>query len=793
MTNHSHTEPANTPSPEGEGNIFERILFKNRLFFLLFFILLTIFLGYQAIQLKPEASFLRMIPTYHPYIQNYMAHQEDLQSLGNHVLISIETTEGDIFSKKYMEVLKQAHDEVFFIPGVGRGFLKSLWAPATRWTQVTSEGFEGGPVIPDGYDGSPESLHQLRANVLRSGEIGTMVAQNFKSSIIYVPVQDYNPETGKPIDYREFANTLESIRDKYQSDTIKVHITGFAKLVGDLIEGSTQVLIFFVITFVILIFFLYLTSRDLRSTSVRGVVSLAAVIWQLGVLSLFGYGLNPYSMLVPFLTFALVVSHGIQISNAMVYEMSAGADKLQAARFAFRKLLLPGFSALFTDAVGFATLFFIFIGVIQDIAVGATIGVVAVAFADLMMLPVLLSYTGISEKGLAHRRRSLEASSVHQMISFASQAIRRKPATIIAIVTIIAFGCGFYIKKDLKIGDLDPGSPELRQNSRYNRDAAFMNENYSATSDVFVIMMKTPPAGNSNYNAQVAMDRLSWELSRLDCTESVRSIVGVTKSLNAGWSEGFLKWFALPRSKDALDNMATKAPANLTNSDGSLTPILVYLKDHKAETLTKLTDIVENFAKENNSENFQFLLAAGSAGIEAATNIEIEKAQIKMTLLVYGVVFLVCLFTFRSLRLTIATLIPLYLISVLCETLMTLLGIGIKVSTLPVIAVGAGIGVDYAIYTCTSLQQNLRQGYKIDQALFLTLNTTGRAVLFTGTTLALGVGLWIFSPIKFQADMGLLLTFMFIGNMIGALTILPAFTRITGFAGKLRTAATSSV
>lgn len=158
-------------------------------------------------------------------------------------------------------------------------------------------------------------------------------------------------------------------------------------------------------------------------------------------------------------------------------------------------------------------------------------------------------------------------------------------------------------------------------------------------------------------------------------------------------------------------------------------------------------------------------MAAGLAGIEAATNIEIEKAQTKMLMLVYGVVTFLVLLTFRSLRATLCIMIPLGLTSLLCEVLMPLLGIGVKVATLPVISVGVGIGVDYGVYIYSRLMSFTNQGMPLVEAYFNTLKTTGKAVAFTGITLAAGVCTWSFSPIKFQADMGILLSFMFLWNM----------------------------
>ncbi|MDX9787273.1 MAG: MMPL family transporter [Desulfobacterales bacterium] len=763
-------------SYKNDAPITERMLFARRPFLLCMFTVITLFLGYHSLQLKPEASFLRMIPTYHPYIKNYIAYQDDLKGLGNNIRIAVATTQKDIFSKEYMEVLKNITEEVFFISGVDRSALKSLWTPVTRWTEVTEEGFAGGPVIPATYDGGSKSLDQVRLNVLRSGEVGTLVANDFKSSVIIVPLNDVDPETGKPLDYQYFSEKLEEVRSRFASDEVKIHITGFAKIVGDLIEGSTRVLLFFVIAFIILLILLLWNSRCIKSTAMRAVSSTVAVVWQLGIMKLFGYGLNPYSMLVPFLMFALGVSHGIQLFNAMAHEMTRGADKLKAARLAYRKVFRPGMAALFTDFIGFGTLMMIRIGVIQDIAVGASIGVAVVAFTDLTLLPLLMSYSGISKKTIEMIKKK-EAGTSHPIWSILSKFIEPKFASAAIMLAVIGLLAGVYMRQDLKIGDLDPGAPELRPDSRYNLDNAYMNGHYSTSSDIFIVMLKTPPAGNSLYPVVVATDKLKWRIEQLPGVRNVKSHVDYLKLLNSAYNEGNLKWTALPRSKIALDSMALKIPSSVVGETGDLTPIMIYLVDHKAETLDRVVKAVENFANENNTETYQFLMAAGNAGIEAATNIEVEEALMTLTLLVYGAVFLVCLITYRTLKGTLCVVVPLFLTSVLCEALMAKMGIGVKVATLPVIAVGVGIGVDYGVYIFNQLLFYRAQGHNLSTAYYLTLNTTGRAVSFTGITLAIGVATWAFSPIKFQADMGFLLTFMFLWNMVGAMVLLPALAR----------------
>jgi len=183
---------------------------------------------------------------------------------------------------------------------------------------------------------------------------------------------------------------------------------------------------------------------------------------------------------------------------------------------------------------------------------------------------------------------------------------------------------------------------------------------------------------------------------------------------------------------------------------------------------------VEAFARLNDTAETKFLLAAGSAGIDAATNIVVKDAWRTMLVMVYGAVVLLCFVTFRSWRAVVVAVLPLVLTSFLAEALMVRLGLGVKVATLPVIALGVGIGVDYALYILSVTLTQLREGKSLSQSYYRALLFTGKVVMLTGVTLAVGVITWVASPIKFQADMGLLLAFMFLWNMLGALVLLPA-------------------
>ncbi len=756
------------------GSMIERAFFNHRGLVVALCVLLTLLLGWQATRLALNASFEKTIPRQHPYIVNYLAHKGDLAGQGNALRISVETTQGTIFDPAYLATLQKINDEVFLLPGVDRPFMKSLWTPSTRWVAVTEDGLDGGPVIPDGYDGSSRSLAELRANVERSGEIGQLVAGDFKSSMLFVPLLDKSPQTGQALDYGELSRRIESLREKYQGEHVRIHVTGFAKVAGDLIDGLRQVLMFFVVALAITAGVLYAYTHCWRSTLLVVACSLVAVLWQFGLLALLGFELDPYSVLVPFLVFAIGMSHGAQKMNGIMQDIGRGTHRVVAARYTFRRLFVAGLTALLCDAVGFAVLALIRIKVIQDLAIIASIGVAALIFTNLVLLPILLSYIGVGERAARRSLRAETEARQQGIWAWLARFTQPRPAAIALCAALLCAVGGYAASLHLKIGDLDPGAPELRADSRYNRDNAFIAQHYAASSDILVVMVTTPVDECVRYATLSKVDTLAWQLQQLPGVESTNSMAALSKLATVGYNEGNLKWFELIPNEGALGGVQARASRELFNQSCSFLALYVYLQDHKAETLTRVVDTVEKFAAANDSADATFKLAAGNAGIDAATNIVVKQAMREMLLWVYGAVVLLCWLTFRSWRAVIVAVLPLALTSILGEALMVALGLGVKVATLPVIALGVGIGVDYALYVLSIVLARLRAGASLAEAYRDALRFTGRVVLLTGVTLAAAVATWALSPIKFQADMGVLLAFMFVFNMLGALVLLPA-------------------
>lgn len=759
-------------------NGFESFLFRHRAWMVGIFVLLTVFLGFQASQLKMDAAFIKNIPLNHSYMQTYLKHQKDFGG-ANSIMVAVEDTSGNIFNPNFFDTLKNVHDQLFFIPGVERSQVKSLFSPSTRFTEVVEDGFAGGPVIPADFSTTNEGLAVVRDNIEKAGIVGRLIANDYSAAMVSAQLMDFDPQTGEPLDTIAFANQLEQeLRGQFETDQIKIHIIGFAKMAGDVADGAKGVLLFFVIAILITAAMVYLFSHSLILTVLPLVCSLTAVVWQLGLLTVIGFGLDPMSILVPFLVFAIGVSHGVQMINAVRRRVMDGQTTKAASASAFRNLLVPGGVALLSDTVGFITLLSIDIGIIRELAISASLGVGVIIFTNLILLPLVISFTDLKVKRQDETAQSGQRSEA--IWRFLSRFATPKYAVVVIASTVVIYAVGLQQANQMKIGDLQGGAPALHQDSRYNLDTFFITGHFSITTDVMTVIVEASPEACTYHDVLTQIDEFEWLVRNTPGIESTVSLASVAKKVSAGFNEGNPRWEVLPRTTASLVQAIGQIPttSGLLNGDCSVMPVYLFMQDHKAETIETVVAKVKTVAAKMNNDKLQFKLASGPVGVMAATNEAVAEAQLPMMLYVYGAVFVLCLISFKSLKATIAVIIPLYVVSTLAQALMVQLNIGLAVSTLPVIALGVGIGVDYGIYILSTMSSKLHQGMPVQQAYFEALLERGSAVIFTGLTLAIGVSTWFFSALKFQMDMGILLTFMFVVNMLGAIIILPALAAV---------------
>ena len=763
--------------------VIERWVFRHRVLLLLGFMAVTAFMLMAALRTRIDAGFTKQIPIHHEYIQTFLKYQDQFGG-ANRIIIALTVPEDeDIFSQEYFSLLKKVTDEIFYIDGVDRSLVTSLWTPNVRYVEIVEDGFTGGNVIPATFTGSEEDLKTVRENIIKSGKLGQLVATDFTGAIVSAQLQDINPRTGEKLDYIRVAKDLEDkIRLKYEKEGksigLKIHVIGFAKVIGDVSDGAKNVIFFFIVSFFVTGLFVHFYALSWRLTILPLITSLVAVVWQMGLLNTLGYGIDPMSILVPFLVFAIGVSHGVQMVRSFRTEYFRDFKCFEASRSAFRQLLIPGGTALLTDTIGFITILLIKIEIIQELAITASLGVMTIIFTNLFLLPILLSYVRL-KPGLKEKveERSKRTDLMWRKIARVSQATPSLITILVAIVIgILALGKA----RKVKIGDIDHGVPELRASSRYNVDSAVITNKFNIGVDIVSVIAETFPDGCIDYDVVSLIDRFQWHMLNIEGVQSVIALPGLAKIINSGWYEGNPKWQILPRHPAAMAQAINPIDTStgLINGDGSVMPILIFLKDHKAETIESVITEVKKFREDNASTEVRFQLASGNVGVMGATNEVVSAAQFPMLIYVFSAVIVLCLLAFRSWRAAFCIVVPLALVSILAYSLMYFLGIGLKVSTLPVVALGVGVGVDYGIYLFSRLQVFLKNpDVYFEEALIETFRMTGSAVVFTGLTLAVGVSTWIFSELKFQADMGIMLTFMFLLNMLGAILLLPAIAR----------------
>ncbi|MDX2426158.1 MAG: MMPL family transporter [Cycloclasticus sp.] len=750
-------------------------LLNHRLVILTIGVLLTVFLAYQGLNQQLSPGFDKAIPLSHPYMKTFTDHRDEFGG-ANRVTIFVENRNGDMFSPEFFTVLEKITSDVLVMDGVDARTVTSLFTPNVNYVAVSEEGFTGSKIVPADFIATPDRIEEVKNNLFKSSEIGKTVAKDLSGALVIADLVEIDPITKQKINYEVFAERLSKIRETYETDSMAIHIIGFAPFIGDVINGAEGVINFFIITLAITFILLIFFAGSIKLAMAVIVTALVSVSWQLGIVKILGYGVDPMSILVPFLILAIGVSHAIQMTNVWRLGVAKGENSIESARQAFYKLFIPGATALISDAVGFGVIVLIDIPIIRELGIIASIGVAVMLLTNKIMLPIFLSYIKLNDNEIKRAQSNIKGEN-HAFWKTLSQFTKRKNA---AIILLFASGLAVYalsVQDQLIVGDVEAGAPEFWPDARYNQDADAIQSKFSVGLDELVILAKAEQKGSCvNFNVMQTIDDFVWQLKNVDGVQSVKALSQVIRERNIGNYEANPKFLGIPRNEKMISANIYRVEMSqaLFSNDCSIMPVTIYLTDHKAETLERVIDAVKEFNLNNKNTQVNFVPAMGNAGIMAATNEIVAKAQTKIELILFAAVGLFCFVTFMSIRATICIVLPLALVAYLANVVMVYLGIGLKVSTLPVLAMGVGVGVDYGIYLFARMRAHMTAGTSLMDSYYESLKEVGTGVIFTSVTMTIGVATWYFSDLKFQADMGILLAYMFFVNMLGAIILIPA-------------------
>ena len=755
----------------------ERFFFGQRRAVLTVLGILTIAMGYFGLQLKMEAGFEKQMPIGHEYIKTFEQYRDQLFG-ANRLTVVVKSRNGTIWNKAALARLYEVTQAVTFLPNIDRLGVQSLWTPNSFVNEITEEGFRAEPVIPGTVTVdalTPEAIANIQRATSQGGYIGTLVGRDQSSAMITAEIGEIDAE-GRHLDYVAYNRLLEEkLRQPFEDGDYEIQIIGFAKQIGDIADGAANVLEFCIVALLLTALAVYWYCHSVRLTVLPVVSSLASLVWQFGTLKLLGYGLDPLAVLVPFLVFAIGVSHGVQQINFIVREIAHGKTTAEAARLSFTGLLIPGTLALVTAFVSFVTLLLIPIPMVKELAVISSIGVGYKIITNLVMLPVAASFFNFTkdyaDKAMLKRERR------SQWLRGLARVAKPRNAVITVTLTAAVFAVAIYESSDRVVGTVQPGAPELRPESRFNQDALAIAGAYDLGLDWLSVVFEAPPESCENVAVAKYQDDFVAQVEHLPGVQAVKSFTRELRTYNQGYNEGSPKMAVVPIEPGNYASLATEIARNrgYVNTDCSMTAVHLYLTDHKATTINGVIESVKAFRAENHIDGVNIRLASGNAGVLAAINDEVEKSELPMMLYVYAAISILVLLAYRDLRAVLACCLPLTVATFIGYWFMKAFEIGLTVATLPVMVLAVGIGVDYAFYIYNRLQAHLASGRNIVQALEFSILEVGMATIFTAITLAIGVATWAFSELKFQADMGKLLAFMFMVNLIMAMTALPAF------------------
>ncbi|MBU9597655.1 efflux RND transporter permease subunit [Burkholderia multivorans] len=757
-------------------NRTEQFIFANRVVILIALGIFTVAMAFFATKLRMDAGFEKQMPTSHEYIRTFDTYKNDVIG-ANRLTVVVKARHGTIWNRAALARLYSVTQAVVNLPGVIRPSVQSLWTPNTFVNVITEDGFRADPLIsstvtPDTLPA--EDIDGIQRAASQGGFIGTLVARDQSSAMITADLNEVDG-SGKKLDYIALNHLIEKqVRQPFEDTNYEIQIIGFAKQIGDIADGAGSVLSFCGIALLLTAAAVYWYSRSVRLTILPVVCSLTSLIWQFGTLRLLGYGLDPLAVLVPFLVFAIGVSHGVQQINHIVRELSHGKTTEQAARSSFTGLLIPGTLALVTAFVSFITLALIPIPMVKELAITASIGVGYKIVTNLVMLPLAASTFHFTQE-YARKAMALREARGIWLKRLARVAEPRNAAWALAVVAVV-FGVSIWQSRDRVIGTLQPGAPELRANARFNRDAVAITSSYDTGLDWLTVFFKAPPDSCGNPALGMYQDKFVRQIQHVDGVISVDSYANMLRTYNEGYNEGNPKMFVIPVDPENYGALSAEIArvSGYMRKDCSMVAANLFLSDHKATTITHVIDEINRFKEANSLAGVQIELAGGNAGVLAAVDDEIAKSELPMMLYVYAAIIILVFLVYRDFRAVIACCLPLTVGTFIGYWFMKELKIGLTVATLPVMVLAVGIGVDYAFYIYNRLNRHLADGQTITKATEYAMLEVGVATVFTAITMAIGVATWSFSALKFQADMGKLLAFMFMINLVMAMTALPA-------------------
>jgi len=740
----------------------------------------SLVLAYALPSIEVYSRFADLLPAKHSYIKNYNRMKQTFGG-ANVVTMSLEVTseDGDIFTLPTLNKIKRLTEEVDVIQGVNHYQVASIAHPKIRRIRTTAGGMiKSEPVLPRDIPDDPEVLKRLREESFNNDIVyGTYISADGRAALILAGFDE------ERLDYNTIFTRLKELKVEVEEDgETTLYIAGEPMLKGWIYYHSSELALIFGITLTVMVTLLYLHFHSMAGVIVPMLGTGLAAIWGLGLVGWLGYNLDPLILVVPILISARTASHCVQMMERYHDEIRLGHSRDASVRKCMGELIVPASIAIFTDAGGLLVLAVSSIPIIAKLGIFCSFWSLSNLLTVTILVPLVLSFLPPPKVADAEHKHVYSRIMTNWAAFLTSPGAGR---IVFGLAGLIIVGA-FWYAKDAVVGENKPGSPILFQQSEYNVAASNIAGKFAGANQ-FSIYFESEEAHTMKKPEVVEiMEEFGRHMSSTVNYGGTRDIPNLVRSINRLYHYDDPRWSLVPTTQRDIGNTLFMYEAGAAipgvileymDLEGRTANFVVFFKDATGPTVYAAIDKAEEFLAANPIEGVTPRFAGGIIGTTAAANQEVEQSELIQTCLIMVVVMLSVMFTYRSIVAALLVFIVLAMAVLINRAYMGFRGIGLNVNTLPVTAVGIGIGVDYAIYMLDRMREEVRHR-SIDDAVRVALSTTGAAVLFTAVTVVAGIFYWIpGSSLRFNSEMAMLLSLLMISNMIGAISLLPLLVK----------------
>ncbi len=757
---------------------------KRRLLVLIVTALITCWFAYEMRNLTISTNFNELLPQDHPYIK---IHNDFRQTFGgaNFLVIMVSVKNGDIFNQQTLEKIRTITNELETVPGVDRYKILSIASRKLKNPKITSWGMEATPLMWPEVPKDDAGMNTLR-DAIYSNEAyyGSYVSFDAKKSLIFA---DFFEEE---LDYTTIYNKLQSIRAAAEDENTTVSIVGNPMHLG-VVASYIQMMNYIMIgTGILIPILLFIAYRSLMATIFVPLAAVISGIWGLGFYALMGYNLDPLIFVMPFLISLMAFRHSHQLYNRYFEEYIKTGDSFAGVRVIIEQMFMPGLISILTDAFGIAIVAITPVPTLQHMAIAGAFWSFITVVIGLILTPILMTYVPVSPKFLAHIEK--ERKKDERREGFANKfadwlgpwLIGRGRYWVLAWVIIITVGSYIWAEK-LIVGDAQVGSNLLYPGSRYNQDSVRINQNMPLINPLYIVLEGEKVRSLTNLEVMQDIKNFSTYMMQNSGGVGAQTIISPLMAMPQKFHEDDPKWMGLP--EDAGTANAYLIGLTQSGDPGDMnkfldpklrqTNIVIFYMDKTGPTIDRAIATAKKYIKELSKlpEGFQYKLAGGVIGTEAAINEMVTSKQLETLLYALLGVFIFCTFEFASIKAGLILTIPLLISNYMAFAYMAINEIGLSISTLPVSAAGIGMGVDYGIYLLARCKEEkkLEPGITMQTALMRTIQSYSKSIIYIAGTLVLGLLVWALSGLKFQAQMGIMLAVILFFNCLGAVFLVP--------------------